>query len=117
MEKSCSSSSRSSSSRSSSSRSSSSRSSSSSCTSSSSSSSSSSSRSSRSSSSRSSSSSSSSNISRIRNSSRKEVILVLVRLRVRKIVASRKRFPSRYGSRPGFAEQERAERLVIEVAI
>ena len=64
----------------------------------------------------SSSSSSSSNISRICNNS-KEVILVLVRLRVRKIVASRKRFPSRYGSRPGFAEQERAERLVIEVAI
>ena len=51
------------------------------------------------------------------NNSRKEVLLVLVRLRVRKIVASRKRFRSRYGSRPGFAEQERAERLVIEVAI
>ena len=56
-------------------------------------------------------------ISRISNNSSKEVILVVVRLRVRKIVASRKRFPSRYGSRPGFAEQERTERLVIEVAI
>ena len=65
----------------------------------------------------SSSSSSSSNISRMSNNSCKEVILVLVRLRVRKIVASRKRFPSRYGSRPGFAGQDRAERLVIEVAI
>ena len=59
-----------------------------------------------------SSSSSSSNISRTSNNSSKEVILVLVRLRVRK-----RRFPSRYGSRPGFAEQERAERLVIEVVI
>ena len=26
--------------------------------------------------------------------------------------ASRKQFPSRFGSRPGFAEQERAEKLV-----
>ena len=73
--------------------------------------------SSRSSSNSSRSSSSSSNISRISTNSSKEVILVLVRLRVRKIVASRKRFPSRYGSRPGFAGQDRAERRVIEVAI
>ena len=56
-------------------------------------------------------------MSRISTNSSKEVILVLVRLRVRKIVASRKWFPSRYGSRPGFAGQDRAERRVIEVAI
>ena len=32
-------------------------------------------------------------------------------------VDSRKRFPSRYGSRTGFAEQEGAERLGIEVVV